>query len=138
MGVGSPEDLWEGVARGIDLFDCVLPTRVARNGALFTPSGRVDITQARLRNEHAPVDPACDCSTCGRFTAAYLHHLFRSREILGLRLASIHNLRFLAREMEAMRRAIANGTFSGAIAAFRDRYRPVRTRETATIGPGLP
>jgi queuine tRNA-ribosyltransferase len=125
MGVGSPEDLWAGVARGVDLFDCVLPTRVARNGALFTATGRIDIAQARWRDVHGPVDPTCDCATCARFSAAYLHHLFRSREILGLRLASVHNLRFLAREMETMRRALEEDRFTVAWGEFRERYRPV-------------
>jgi queuine tRNA-ribosyltransferase len=125
MGVGSPEDLWEGVARGVDLFDCVLPTRLARNGALFTPTGRVDIRAGRYRGIHEPIDRDCDCATCGRFTAAYLHHLFRAREVLGLRLASVHNLRFLGRQVETMRAAIEGGTFAGARAAFHATYRPV-------------
>jgi queuine tRNA-ribosyltransferase len=125
MGVGSPEDLWMGVAHGVDIFDCVLPTRLARNGALFTPDGRVNIKNRRFASLHAPIDESCDCELCQTFTAAYLHHLFRAREILGLRLASIHNLRFLARQIEEMRRAIASGTFARALAAFQDRYRPV-------------
>ncbi|MDP9355732.1 MAG: tRNA guanosine(34) transglycosylase Tgt [Chloroflexota bacterium] len=125
MGVGSPEDLWEGVARGVDLFDCVLPTRLARNGALFTPTGRVDIRSGRFRDLHEPVDPSCDCTTCGTFTAAYLHHLFRAREVLGLRLASIHNLRFLGRQIEIMRSAIEGGTFATARALFHATYRPI-------------
>ncbi|HET7092216.1 MAG TPA: tRNA guanosine(34) transglycosylase Tgt, partial [Thermomicrobiales bacterium] len=125
MGVGSPEDLWMGVGLGVDLFDCVLPTRLARNGALFTPTGRVNIKQRRWAEVHAPLDPKCDCEACRRFTAAYLHHLFRAEEILGLRLASVHNLRFLARQMEAIRAAIDSGTFAEAAAAFRARYRPV-------------
>ena len=83
MGVGSPEDLWMGVARGVDLFDCVLPTRLARNGALFTPAGRVNIKQRRFADVHEPLDPGCDCDACDSFSAAYLHHLFRSGEILG-------------------------------------------------------
>jgi queuine tRNA-ribosyltransferase len=123
MGVGSPEDLWFGVARGIDLFDCVLPTRIARNGALFTPDGRIDIVSRRFRHQHEPVDATCDCATCSTFTAAYLHHLFRAGEILGLRLASVHNLRFLARQMEIIRDAIEQGTFPSAHRAFADRYR---------------
>jgi queuine tRNA-ribosyltransferase len=126
MGVGSPEDLWDGVARGVDMFDCVLPTRLARNGALFTPEGRVSIKAARYRNHHRPIDEVCDCATCTRFTAAYLHHLFRAGEVLGLRLASVHNLRFLAQEMERIRAAIENGAFEAARAAFRTTYRPVR------------
>ena len=125
MGVGSPEDLWMGVARGVDLFDCVLPTRLARNGALFTPAGRVNIKNRRFAELHAPLDETCDCAACQEFTAAYLHHLFRAREVLGLRLASVHNLRFLAREMEQIRAAIEAGTFDAAYRAFRDRYRPV-------------
>jgi queuine tRNA-ribosyltransferase len=125
MGVGSPEDLWRGVGLGVDLFDCVLPTRLARNGALFTPDGRINI-RARIHADlHEPVDPTCDCTTCRRFSAAYLHHLFRTREVLGLRLASIHNLRFVVREMEAMREAIADGTFRARHDAFLTRYRPV-------------
>lgn len=125
MGVGSPEDLWMGVAHGVDLFDCVLPTRLARNGALFTPDGRVNIKNRRFSTLHAALDETCDCELCQTYTAAYLHHLFRAREILGLRLASIHNLRFLARQIEEMRGAIAAGTFTSALAAFQDRYRPV-------------
>jgi queuine tRNA-ribosyltransferase len=125
MGVGSPEDLWMGVARGVDLFDCVLPTRLARNGALFTPGGRVNIKQRRFADVHEPLDPGCDCDACAHFSAAYLHHLFRSGEILGLRLASVHNLRFLVRETERMRAAIEAGRFAAAFAEFRDRYRPV-------------
>ncbi len=103
MGVGSPEDLWNGVARGVDMFDCVLPTRAARNGALYTPDGRVNLKNASWKHEHRPVDETCDCTACTQFTAAYLHHLFRSDEVLGLRLASEHNLRFLARQTEEMR-----------------------------------
>ena len=125
MGVGSPEDLWMGVELGVDLFDCVLPTRLARNGALFTSDGRIAIRNARWARHHAPVDPECDCDTCRTFTAAYLHHLFRAGEVLGLRQASVHNLRFLARQAEAIRAAIEAGTFRSAHAAFRDRYRVV-------------
>jgi queuine tRNA-ribosyltransferase len=125
MGVGSPEDLWTGVALGVDLFDCVLPTRLARNGALFTTAGRVNIKQRRWAEAHEPLDPTCDCEACRRFTAAYLHHLFRAEEILGLRLASVHNLRFLARQMEEIRAAVEAGTFAKAAAAFHARYRPV-------------
>jgi queuine tRNA-ribosyltransferase len=125
MGVGSPEDLWMGVARGVDMFDCVLPTRLARNGALFTPVGRVNIKQRRFAEMHEPLDGECDCETCRGFTAAYLHHLFRAREILGLRLASVHNLRFLARQMESIRGSIEQGRFAEAHAEFQGRYRPI-------------
>ena len=86
MGVGSPEDLVEGVARGIDMFDCALPTRVARNGSLFTPQGRVDVTKARYSEQQGPLDETCDCYTCRNYSVAYLRHLFRAKELLGLRL----------------------------------------------------
>ena len=118
MGVGSPEDLVECVSRGIDLFDCVLPTRVARNGSLYTPDGRVNIEANRYRSMAAPLQEDCDCYTCGSFTAAYLSHLLRARELLGLRLASIHNLRFVLRLMEQLRAAIARGE----AASFRDEF----------------
>jgi queuine tRNA-ribosyltransferase len=135
MGVGSPEDLWEGVARGVDLFDCVLPTRLARNAALFTPEGRVNIKSKRFRAVFRPIDETCDCTTCQRFTAAYLHHLFRAEEVLGLRLASVHNLRFLARQMETMRRAIATDTFAAEHREFKARYRPVSSRVEPSAEP---
>ncbi len=125
MGVGSPEDLWECVSRGVDLFDCVLPTRLARNGAMFTSFGRIDIRRAKFRDWHEPIDVTCDCDACTRFTAAYLHHLFKAKEVLGLRLASTHNLRFLAREMETIRAAIDMGTFVQEHARFVGRYRAV-------------
>ncbi|MDQ2683032.1 MAG: tRNA guanosine(34) transglycosylase Tgt [Chloroflexota bacterium] len=123
MGVGSPEDLWNGVAQGIDMFDCVLPTRLARNAALFTPEGRVSIRNSRFKAQHGPLDETCDCYSCRNFTAAYLHHLYRAEEILGLRLGSIHNIRFLVRQMEQMRSAIEAGTFPEARREFLDRYR---------------
>lgn len=124
MGVGSPEDLWRGVAAGIDMFDCVHPTRVARRGALFTPDGRVDVTAARFRDHFRPVDEECDCPTCTTFTAAYLHHLFRARELLAARLGTIHNLWFIQREMAQIRKAIGDGTFTSAMQAFLERYQP--------------
>ena len=133
MGVGSPEDLWHGVARGIDMFDCVLPTRAARNGALFTPDGRITITNARFKDQHTPVDDTCDCDACTRFTAAYIHHLFRAGEIFGMRLASVHNLRFLARQMEEIRFAIETDTFVSALAEFDARYLPTGTRGRAAM-----
>ena len=95
MGVGSPEDLVECVARGIDMFDCVLPTRIARNGALFTRAGRMNIDKAPFKIQEGPIDEGCDCYTCSTFSAAYVHHLFRSKELLGYRLAPLHNVRFL-------------------------------------------
>jgi queuine tRNA-ribosyltransferase len=125
MGVGSPEDLWLGVSHGVDLFDCVLPTRLARNGALFTVDGRINVKQSRYGELHGPLDSECDCLMCRNFSVAYVHHLFRTREILGLRLASIHNLRFIGRQMADIRLSLEAGTFARAYAAFRHRYRPV-------------
>jgi len=118
MGVGSPEDIVEGVARGIDMFDSALPTRVARNGALFTGQGRRNIRNAAFSRMEQPVDPDCDCYTCRTFSAAYLHHLFKSEELLALRLATIHNLHFIHNLMGEIRSAILDGTFS----AFRDNF----------------
>ncbi len=131
MGVGSPEDLVECVARGVDIFDCALPTRVARNGALFTHTGRVDITAAKFRQMTSPVEEDCDCSTCRSYSTAYLHHLFRAGELLGLRLASIHNLRFVLRLMEEMRHAILDGTFPLYRERFLAEYKP--TDEAARL-----
>jgi queuine tRNA-ribosyltransferase len=131
MGVGSPEDLWNGVSQGIDMFDCVLPTRLARNGSVFTPDGRIDLHTRIHRESFVPIDAECDCETCQHFDRAYLHHLFRAREILALRLASVHNLRFLVGQMERMRRTLANGTFSQAHADFLDRYRVAGPRASA-------
>ena len=124
MGVGSPEDLVECVARGMDLFDCALPTRVARNGALFTPQGRVDIAGRRFRERSRSLQEDCDCYSCRNFSAAYLHHLFKAGELLGLRLASIHNLRFVLRLMEEMRTAILSGGFAGFKERFLATYKP--------------
>ena len=124
MGVGSPEDLVESVARGVDMCDCVLPTRVARNGALFTREGRVNITNRRFAEMDAPLEPECDCYACRNFSAAYLWHLFKAKEILGLRLASVHNLRFILRLMDEMRQAIIQGRFDDYRKEFWNRYRP--------------
>lgn len=124
MGVGSPEDLVEGVARGIDMFDCALPTRVARNGSMFTPEGRVDISKARYAEQQGPLDETCDCYTCQNYSAAYLRHLFRAKELLGLRLASIHNLRFVSSLMERMRAAILENRFGSFHRDFMTAYKP--------------
>jgi queuine tRNA-ribosyltransferase len=123
MGVGSPEDLVNGIWRGVDMFDCVLPTRLGRNGALFTDEGRVNIRNSRFRAQAAPIDSACDCLACTRFSAAYLHHLFRNDELLGYRLATIHNVRYLVRLVERMRAAIAAGAFDDFAEEFLGRYR---------------
>lgn len=111
MGLGTPEDFLEAVDRGVDLMDCVLPTRLARNGGLFTRQGRINLRNARWKRMDQPVDPACDCATCARYSAGYLHHLFRCGELLGHRLASIHNLRQLCRLAEETRAALAEERF---------------------------
>ncbi len=124
LGVGSPDDLLEAIARGVDMFDCVLPTRTARTGGLYTAAGRHNIRAARFRQEEGPVDPDCDCYTCRTFSAGYLHHLIRSEddesrgELLYYRLGSIHNLRFLIRLVEGARQAILSGTFASYRASF--------------------
>lgn len=112
MGVGSPDCLLESVARGVDMFDCVLPTRIGRHGAVFTSRGRLNLRNAVHARDFGPLDPACDCYACRHYSRAYLHHMFKTREILGVRLATIHNLRFLLGLMERVRRAIADGTFN--------------------------
>jgi queuine tRNA-ribosyltransferase len=123
MGVGSPEDLVENVSRGIDLFDSALPTRTARNGALFAATGRLNIRNAGYKGLDQPVDAGCDCYTCQRFSVAYLNHLFKSKELLAYRLATIHNLRFIMRLMERMRHAIVRGRFGEFQREFLSSYR---------------
>jgi queuine tRNA-ribosyltransferase len=111
MGLGRPLDLLAGVAAGVDLFDCVLPTRNGRHGLLFTRSGLLRIRNARFRSDDAPPDPACDCATCRNHSRGYLRHLLQRNEALGARLASLHNLRFTLRLLEESREAIAAGRF---------------------------
>ncbi len=112
MGVGFPPDLIEGIARGVDMFDCVAATRNGRHGSAWTSAGRVNIRGAKYRTDDAPLDAACDCETCTTFSRGYLRHLFVAGEILGLRLVSIHNIRFLVRLAAQARRAVLDGTFS--------------------------
>ena len=122
MGVGFPEDLVEGVRRGVDLFDCVAPTRMGRNGAVFTRAGRLNIKRAEFRADRRPLDPECDCAACTRFTRAYIRHLFQSDEILGLRLLSLHNVHFLVLLMREARNALLAGTFDSWSATWLQRY----------------
>ncbi len=112
MGVGDLRDVLVAVENGFDMFDCVMPTRNARNGTLFTSAGRVSIKRTEFKDDPAPLDPDCDCYTCRNFSKAYLRHLFLSKEILSMRLNTIHNLRFYLTFFSAMREAIAGGTFS--------------------------
>ena len=118
LGVGSPEDLVIGVGMGMDMFDCVLPTRVARHGGLFTSTGRVNIKTARFRTVRGPIEEGCDCYTCRNYSAGYVHHLARTEEQLYYRLGSIHNLRFMLRLAGQLRAAIIDGTYP----AFRDDF----------------
>ncbi len=123
MGVGEPDDLANGIMRGVDIFDCVIPTRLARHGAAFTPNGRVNMRNAVHTTDPAPVDHECDCYCCQNFTRAYIRHLVRTDEILGAYLLSIHNIRFLIRHMEAMREAIISGDLKAYADGFLERYR---------------
>ncbi len=122
MGVGFPDDLLEGIARGVDLFDCVAATRNGRHGSAWTSAGKVNIRSAKLRLSDEPLDPACDCDTCRRFSRAYLRHLFMAEEMLGLRLVSIHNIRFLMRLGEIARTCILEGTFDRWRQDWLERY----------------
>ncbi|WP_457608210.1 tRNA guanosine(34) transglycosylase Tgt [Nitratifractor sp.] len=111
MGVGTPEDLVENVERGVDMFDCVMPTRNARNGTLFTSFGKITIKGARFTTDEGPIDPACDCMVCRTYSRAYLRHLFRAKELTYFRLATIHNLYYYLQLMKEMRAAIHEGRF---------------------------
>jgi queuine tRNA-ribosyltransferase len=122
MGVGFPEDLVAAVERGVDLFDCVAPTRMGRNGTAFTDAGPVNIRNAAHRTDAGPLDPTCDCETCTTFSRGYLRHLFAAEELLGLRLLSLHNVRYLIRLAGAMRAAIGSGTFTAWATDWRRRY----------------
>jgi queuine tRNA-ribosyltransferase len=121
MGVGTPRDIIAAVRRGVDMFDCVMPTRNARNGFLFTHEGVVKIRNARHRTDEGPLDPHCDCYTCTNYSRAYLHHLEKCNEILGSRLNSIHNLHYYQRLMRGLREAIAKGTLDAFERGFRAR-----------------
>ncbi|MFN8497789.1 MAG: tRNA guanosine(34) transglycosylase Tgt [Anaerolineae bacterium] len=122
LGVGAPEDLVAGVARGIDTFDCVLPTREARHGSAWTWEGRLNMKNARFADDAAPLDPTCDCYTCRTFSRAYLRHLVMANEMLGLRLITLHNLRFLISLVQQMRERVLGGTFGAWLAEWAARW----------------
>ena len=122
MGVGLPEDLLESMERGMDMFDCVIPTRYARSATLFTKRGRIRMNHRRYRRDFYPIDLGCDCYACRTFTRAYLHHLYTSNEITGTILGAIHNVRFYQRLMDDARQAIRRGTFGAFKSAFLDDY----------------
>jgi queuine tRNA-ribosyltransferase len=111
MGVGTPEDLIENIERGIDMFDCVMPTRNARNGTLFTSFGKLNIKGASFKEDERPIDPECECITCKTYSRAYINHLFRAREITYFRLATIHNLHYYLTLMKQAREAILNDSY---------------------------
>ena len=123
MGVGSPDCLVEGVARGIDMFDCVLATRIGRNGTVFTKHGRMILRNQCFAEDPRPIEEDCDCYACRNFSRAYLRHLVKTNEIFGANLLSVHNLRFLVRMMEEIRQAINDGTFTEYREKFWENYR---------------
>ena len=123
MGVGEPIDLLEGVERGIDMFDCVLPTRLARHGNAFTRNGRINLKNLKYKEDFTPIEDDCDCYTCKNYTKAYIRHLITCEEILGGRLLSIHNIRFLIKEMEEIRESIKNNKFLSYKEEFIKKYK---------------
>lgn len=139
MGVGSPEDLVEGVWRGIDMFDCVLPTRIARHGTVFVPEGKMTVRNAAYARDFRPIQEGCDCYACRNYSRAYIRHLLKAEEMLGLRLCSIHNLRFLVRLMEEIRAALDAGTFAEFRREFLTRWHEgERARKGSIAGPSEP
>ncbi len=124
MGVGTPVNIVEGVYRGVDFFDCVMPARNGRHGHLFTWSGVMNLSNEKYKNDPEPVDARCGCPVCGKLLAAYLRHLFRAGELLALRLAVLHNLYFYNSLMESIRLSIENGEFS----LFRVKYKEILDR----------
>jgi queuine tRNA-ribosyltransferase len=138
MGVGYPEDLVEGVRRGVDLFDCVAPTRMGRNGAALTQDGRINIRNARFRDDPGPLDAGCDCATCTRFSRAYVRHLFTSDEMLGLRLLSLHNVHFLVALMARARATLADGSFDAWSTEWLARYLAGERARGAVAKPVMP
>ena len=123
MGVGEPIDLLEGVERGIDMFDCVLPTRLARHGNAFTRTGKINLKNLKYKEDFTPIEDICDCYTCKHYTKAYIRHLITCDETLGGRLLSIHNIRFLIKEMEEIRESINNNTFQDYKKNFIEKYK---------------
>ena len=124
MGVGPPEDLIDGVSRGIDMFDCVMPTRNARNGSTFTPRGKLNLRNRRFADDLSPIQDGCTCSTCRQYSRAYIRHLVHVNEILGLRLLTLHSLHFYTTLMHEMREAICAGRFASWRRAFLSEYQP--------------
>ena len=122
MGVGTPEDLIDGIGRGVDIFDCVLPTRLARHHSVFSAQGRLNLMNAQFARDEDPIDAACDCYTCQTFSRAYLRHLIAAKELLAGTLLSVHNLRALIRLVEGMRASIIDGTFESRVPAWLEQW----------------
>ena len=122
MGLGFPEDIVEGVRKGVDMFDCVIPTRHARNGSLFTATGRINIKHARYGRDESPIDEGCGCSTCAQFSRAYLRHLFVARELSSYYLNTVHNLFFYTKLLEEIRAAIRGGRFEQFYRDFKSKW----------------
>jgi queuine tRNA-ribosyltransferase len=138
MGVGLPEDIVGAVGRGIDMFDCVIPTRYGRSGTVFTRRGRIRITDRAMRNDHYPIDPSCSCYACSNFSRAYIHHLIRTDEILGTMLCTLHNVAFYHGLMERIRSAIEQGAWAEFVDAFdREYLQGDRARRREPWEPGL-
>lgn len=123
MGVGKPEDIIHSIARGVDMMDCVLPTRNARNGSVYTWDGKINIKNQQYRNDFSPLDPDCDCYACKNHTRAYMHHLYRQNEILGMRLNSMHNIHFFLQLTREARKALLEDRFPAFYKDFFNRYR---------------
>ena len=138
MGIGSPEDLVECVGLGVDMFDCVQPTRLGRHGSVWTPDGRINLQAARWASDEQAIDPDCDCYSCRNHSRAYIRHLLHSEEMLGARLATIHNLRFLIRLMQDARSAVVEGSYARFHDEFMARFTPVsdavRAEQRAAYG----
>ncbi len=122
LGISEPDDMFTAIENGVDTFDCVSPSRVARNGSLYTSGGRINITNARFKRDLGPLDPGCDCATCCHYTRAYLHHLFRAKEMLAATLATIHNERFVVRLVDRIRDSVEDGRFAEFRTEFLGRY----------------
>ena len=123
MGVGDPIDILEGVERGIDMFDCVLPTRIARHGNAFTHTGKINLKNLKYREDFTPIEDSCDCYTCKHYTKAYIRHLLVANEVLAGRLLSIHNIRFLIKLTEDIRKSIDNNNFNEYKEEFINNYK---------------
>jgi queuine tRNA-ribosyltransferase len=123
LGIGEPEDLFMGIENGVDLFDCVAPTRLGRNGSLYTKSGKINITNAKYKTDFSPIEKDCGCYTCKNYTSAYVHHLFNGKEMLAATLASTHNLYFIVNLVKNIRQSILDDRFTDFKREFFAKYK---------------